>query len=168
MTPREFSALVPRAVRWRFLSKVDFYRADPCWVWVAAGANSGNGYGRFDLDGKLEYAYTLAFTWSRGPLPPGTEPDHTCQNRACIRPDHLDPVTHAVNCARGNGWAGQNARTTHCPKGHPYSGANLMVIAGKRECRACRNARARAKRAARRAKPNPAKGQQEPQQPSSS
>ena len=41
----------------------------------------------------------------------------------------------------GNHWA---ARATHCPKGHPYSGDNLvMAKSGQRTCRECGRAASR-------------------------
>jgi hypothetical protein len=46
-----------------------------------------------------------------------------------------------------------NRRKTHCPKGHPLSGDNLLTSKlkiGKRECRTCHNARRRAANAAKR------------------
>ena len=32
----------------------------------------------------------------------GLEVDHGCVNAPCMRPDHLEPVTKAVNCQRRN------------------------------------------------------------------
>lgn len=39
-----------------------------------------------------------------------------------------------------------NAKKTHCPQGHPYSGPNLYIApsTGNRDCRVCSSARARA------------------------
>ncbi len=50
--------------------------------------------------------------------------------------------------AAGAGKGSRQAARTHCPKGHPYSGANLIVRAGDRVCRECANANRRAARAA--------------------
>lgn len=36
---------------------------------------------------------------------------------------------------------------THCPSGHPYDEANTCICRGARHCRACNNARSRARRA---------------------
>lgn len=33
---------------------------------------------------------------------PGLEFDHLCRNKLCVRPDHLEAVTHTENVRRGN------------------------------------------------------------------
>jgi hypothetical protein len=58
----------------RFWSKVE--RATDCWLWTGAGARSGPGYGRIEVDGRL-----------LGAIPPGGCILHTCDNRACVRND---------------------------------------------------------------------------------
>jgi len=59
--------------------------------------------------------------------------DHTCRNRACVNPDHLEPVTHIVNMGRGH-WA----NVTECKQGHPYDQQNTYVRPdGFRDCREC-------------------------------
>lgn len=40
---------------------------------------------------------------------------------------------------------GGNASKTHCPRGHPYAGENLLIRQGRRYCRACRREAARAR-----------------------
>jgi hypothetical protein len=46
-------------------------------------------------------AHIWAYEDAVGPVPPGLELDHLCQNKLCVRPDHLDPVTHTENRRRG-------------------------------------------------------------------
>jgi hypothetical protein len=68
----------------------------------------------------------------------------SCPHRACVNPAHLEPVTHAVNIRRGNGLAAKAARKTHCKRGHPLSGQNLLVDSrGARQCRSCQRLRDR-------------------------
>ena len=45
--------------------------------------------------------HRLAYETLVGPIPEGLESDHLCRNHPCIRPRHIEPVTHAVNGQRG-------------------------------------------------------------------
>jgi hypothetical protein len=114
--------------------------AGRCWEWVAC-KNQG-GYGKFRLQERMRSAHIVSYEMARGPVPPGKELDHLCRNRACVNPDHLEPVTHEVNVRRGRG--GQNrAAKTHCPQGHAYDEANTRInVAGARECRMCNREKA--------------------------
>jgi HNH endonuclease len=49
----------------------------------------------------MAFAQRVYYEERFGPVPVGTELDHLCRVRACINPDHLEPVTHAENCRRG-------------------------------------------------------------------
>jgi hypothetical protein len=76
-----------------------------------------------------------------GPIPDGLFLDHTCRNRNCVNPQHLDPVTNKENILRGEGSPAKNARKTHCKNGHPLKGENLVRGSkGERVCRTCKNA----------------------------
>lgn len=129
----------------RFWPKVD--KTGDCWEWTAGKTKAG--YGKFRVgsqtDGtrRLAEAHRWAYEHSVGPIPEGLELDHLCRNRACVNPAHLEPVTRRVNCLRGEGAVADNARKTHCPKGHAYVGDNVLPH-GKdgtaRKCRECRKA----------------------------
>ena len=123
----------------RFWSKV---RADgQCLVWTAS--LKGDGYGQFWFGTTVTRAHRWAYEYLMGPVPDGLEIDHLCRNRACVNVAHLEAVTHRENVLRGRS---AKSEKTHCPSGHPYSGANLYREPGtsKRRCREC----LRAKRAA--------------------
>jgi len=116
--------------------------ADGCWRWT--GRRDGAGYGMFWDGSRVQRSHRYAFTEMRAEIPDGLQLDHLCMNRACVNPDHLDPVPQVVNILRGNGWGALNARKTHCPAGHAYDEANTYVdTTGRRRCRPCRNARRR-------------------------
>ena len=120
----------------------------PCWVWV--GYRGRTGYGRFTVDGKAHLAYRWAYERFVALVPPGLELDHLCRNRACVRAEHLEPVTHRVNSLRGDTIAARNAAKTHCPSGHAYDEANTKVTYHRdrtaRRCRACARYAARRER----------------------
>ena len=134
-----------------FWAKVDTTAGpDGCWPWL--GTRNGAGYGRFKVAGRKIYAHRYAYETFVGQVP-GDRPqiDHQCNSTSCVNPSHLQPATARANTLRGNAVTAKNARKTHCPAGHPYSGANLYVKpTGNRTCRACRkdsDARRRARQA---------------------
>jgi HNH endonuclease len=113
----------------RFKSKIQ--ETEGCWVWTAY--LNKDGYGHFGFAGKVVRSHIYAYKLLVGPIPKGKELDHTCRNRACVNPDHLEPVTHIVNMGRGH-WA----NATECKQGHPYDQQNTYVRPdGFRDCREC-------------------------------
>jgi hypothetical protein len=136
----------------RFLSKVNV--DGPCWEWV--GQLNAQGYGVFSFRRKDESAHRWLYQQLVATVPDGLELDHLCRNRACVNPDHLEPVTHKVNVLRGSGVAAEHARKTRCIRNHELAGSNLRIRikAGRyveRVCRQCFNDR-RKERAANGAK----------------
>ncbi len=122
----------------RFWAKV--HKTNTCWLWTGAIiANSGYGQFRYARrSGGRVLAHRYAYELLIGLIPEGLVIDHLCRNRACVRPSHLEAVTHRENILRGEGLAAQNARKTHCTQRHPYSGDNLYVEpSGYRRCRNC-------------------------------
>lgn len=147
----------------RLMAKVDRRSDDECWPWLAAKHPSGHG--RFKgPDGRPESAHLSVYRHLVGEIPEATELDHlchtrdtscaggpTCPHRACVNPAHMEPVTKRDNLLRGRSFSADNARKTHCPKGHPLAGDNLVRSQLPwRACKTCKYA-ANAARAKRRA-----------------
>lgn len=80
----------------RFWSKVQ--KTETCWNWTAAIVRK---YGMFRVivDGtkKMKKAHRIAYELLVGEIPEGHGLDHICHNEACVRPDHLRPVTAKQN-----------------------------------------------------------------------
>jgi hypothetical protein len=113
---------------------------DPCGCWLWTGRLDKDGYGVFSTGRAHRWSY-VTFV---GPIPEGKQLDHKCRVRNCVNPEHLEPVTLRENLMRGTGYAAIAVRKTHCLRGHPLSGGNLLPRPGsKRNCRECANARER-------------------------
>ena len=119
---------------------------ESCWGWPHAKLN---GYGFVRIDKRPLRVHRVAYELLVGPIPDGMCLDHLCRNRACFNPKHLEVVTRGENVLRGDGIAAKNASKTHCKRGHPLAGDNLLLKANaygmSRQCRTCRNERQRRK-----------------------
>lgn len=83
-------------------------KTESCWLWTAY--KDAKGYGHLQVGRKFERAYRVSWMLYRGAIPDGVCVCHTCDNPACVNPDHL--------------WLGtksQNALDMHT-KGRQYKG----------------------------------------------
>ena len=106
------------------------------------GGRTAGGYGRITRDGKRGYLHRWVWEQVNGPIPPGMQVLHRCDNPPCFRYDHLFLGTQADNMhdmfSKGRRPSPQQA---HCRSGrHELTDDNLYVHPkdGKRECLACR------------------------------
>jgi hypothetical protein len=112
-----------------------------CWIWE--GGKDSNGYSFISWEGRNIRGHQLAYQQLVGPVPEGLQLDHLCERKACVNPNHLEPVTQIVNILRSaTSVPGMNARKSHCKYGHPFSQENTYRTSrGHRQCRSCRRAR---------------------------
>lgn len=132
----------PASIEDRFWHRIMPEPNSGCWLWD--GAVNSEGYGNMRCKGKTRPAHRISYEIAFGPIPKELQIDHLCRIRCCVNPDHMELVTNRQNVLRGTGPTAMNARKTHCPKGHKYSGVNLIVFVNRygeqRACRACRKA----------------------------
>lgn len=85
----------------RFWDHVDLSDPDRCWIWKRKPNAKGYGQLRNPRTGRTTTAHRYAYELVVGPIPDGLTIDHLCRVRACVRPDHLEPVTNRENLLRG-------------------------------------------------------------------
>lgn len=115
-----------------------------CWIWQMN--RDRHGYGAItkwhDGNPRTYRAHRYVYELLVGPIPEGLVIDHLCRVRACVNPEHMEPVTLAENLRRGRGGVLSVLRPpkpwpTHCVHGHELTPRNTYVLQGRPKCRRC-------------------------------
>lgn len=147
----------------RFFAHV--HKTESCWTWTGT---TKNGYGCFYVTregvNRMVQAHRFAYELLVGRLGKGVTLDHACHtvvassctvasqcpHRACVRPEHLEPMSLAENIGIGG-----NGAKTHCKRGHEFTSENTGAATWSgphaRYCRTCKREQGRRLRERRRA-----------------
>lgn len=129
-------------LRTRVLARMDIVDhgySSPCWV--SNRATQPNGYTKIGYQNRTYLTHRVSYAAFVGPVPDGLVLDHLCRVRACVNPDHMEPVTTRENLVRGHTRTARQVAATHCPQGHAYDEANTYWRRDRlgRMCRLCRD-----------------------------
>lgn len=126
------------------------YHVDDNGCWVFDGRSyPGTPYGAARFKGRRHYVHRLAYRLWRGEIPAALTVDHTCLNKLCINPDHLEVVTAAENSRRA---IFSRPGRDMCVAGlHPWPDSARTFKFGNRRCGPCHDEYQRAYRMAHRA-----------------
>jgi HNH endonuclease len=108
---------------------------EDCLLWIGA---LRRGYATMTISRpsrKLVYVHRWLYEQIYGSLPKHIQLDHLCRNRACVEPQHLEPVTARENVLRTDAPPALNAQKTRCPRGHKYD--KLDTPDRRRRCNRC-------------------------------
>lgn len=100
-----------------------------CWKWNGK-IHIKTGYAGFSHKQKDVLGHRFSYEYFIGDIPKGYVLHHKCENKWCVNPEHLKPVTKKEHK--------QEHRKEYCIRGHQFTEINTyMTPDGRRQCRQC-------------------------------
>lgn len=82
----------------RIMPKIE--KTDYCWNWTGRKAGKSQVYGQISLGGRQTMVHRIVFEELVRPLKAGETIDHTCRNKLCCNPEHLEAIPLRENVKR--------------------------------------------------------------------
>ena len=111
------------------MSKISIIESG-CWEWQ--GNIMPTGYGKF----RGKPAHRVVYELEVRKLEKDEFCHHTCENRKCVNPDHIEIVSRLEHEKLHTK---HNSKKVYCKRGHKLEGDNIIWNGHWRLCRACHN-----------------------------
>ena len=122
-----------------FIEPIPFHE---CWEFV--GAAGPGGYGQFSNSLTTRVAHRIMWILKFGKIPKGMVICHKCDNKTCVRPEHLfigtqlDNIRDMISKGRDRGLSKLCRDKTHCKHGHEFTIENTTRRKNNwRRCKTC-------------------------------